>query len=92
MPFKPLYCSPLLSHPKEGDSHRIIVIMELWVFTGTTSVSLTFGFKHESAQMQRLGDLVCHQMTKQNFAVYPYIDDIIGIQDNAQADVAFQIL
>ena len=55
-------------------------------------VSVAFGFKHESAQMQHLGDLVRHEMTKQNFTVYPYIDDIIGIQDNAQADVAFQIL
>ena len=42
--------------------------------------------------MQRLGDLVRYEMSKQNFTEYPYIDDIIGIQNKAQADVAFQTL
>ena len=55
-------------------------------------VSVAFGFKHGSAQMQRLGDLIRHEMAKQDFPVYPYIDDIIGIQDQARAEVAFQTL
>ena len=30
-------------------------------------VSVTFGFKHGSAQMQRLGNFICHEMAKQNY-------------------------
>ena len=55
-------------------------------------VSVAFGFKHGSAQMQRLGDLIRYEMAKQDFPVYPYIDDIIGIQDEARAQVAFRTL
>ena len=53
---------------------------------------MAFDFKHGSAQMQRLADLIRHEMAKQNFTVYPYIDDIIGLQNTAQAAVAFQTL
>ena len=36
-------------------------------------VSIAFGFKHGSVQMQRLGDLVRHEMAKQSFTVYPIL-------------------
>ena len=52
-------------------------------------ISVAFGFKHGSAHMQRLGDLICHEIAKQNFTVYLYIDDIIGLQNTAQAAAAF---
>ena len=52
-------------------------------------VSVAFGFKHG---VLRLGNLVCLEMAKQNFTVYPYIDDIIGLQNTAQAAAVFQTL
>ena len=55
-------------------------------------ISVVFGFKQGSVKMQRWGDLMLHEMAKQNFTVYLYIDDIIGLQNTAQAAVAFQTL
>ena len=55
-------------------------------------ICVAFGFKHGSVQRQRLGDLMCHEMAKQKFTVYPYINDIIGLQNTAQAAAAFQTL
>ena len=55
-------------------------------------VNITFGFKHGSVQMQRLGDLVRHEMAKQTFTLYPYIDDIIGLQNTIHTAAAFQTL
>ena len=55
-------------------------------------VSVAFGYKHGSAQMQRLGDTIRHVMTSQRYAVFPYIDDIIGIQSTVNAQKAFDTL
>ena len=55
-------------------------------------VSVAFGYKHGSAQMQRLGDTIRHVMTSQRYAVFPYIDDIIGVQSAVHAQRAFDTL
>ena len=55
-------------------------------------VSVAFGYKHGSAQMQRLGDTIRYVMTSQRYAVFPYIDDIIGVQSVVDAQKAFDTL
>ena len=55
-------------------------------------ISVAFGYKHGSAQMQRLGDTIRHIMTSQQYAVFPYIDDIIGVQSAVNAQKAFDTL
>ena len=57
-------------------------------------VSIAFGYKHGSVQMQRLGDTIRHVMTSQTshdvfYAVFPYTDDIIGVQSAVHTQRAF---
>ena len=63
-----------------------------WHHNYYVDVSVAFGYKHGSAQMQRLGDTIRHVMTSQRYAVFPYIDDIIGIQSAVNAQKAFDTL
>ena len=55
-------------------------------------VSMAFGYKHGSAQLQRLGDTIRHVMMLQRYTVFPYIDDIIGVQSAVHAHKGFDTL
>ena len=63
-----------------------------WDHNYYVDVSVAFGYKHGSAQMQRLRDTIRHVMTSQRYAVFPYIDDIIGVQSAVDAQRAFDTL
>ena len=66
--------------------------MTLWDHNYYVDVSVAFGYKHGSAQIQRFGDTIWHVMTSQRYAVFPYIDDIIGVQSAVDAQRAFDTL
>ena len=61
-----------------------------WDCNYYVDISIAFGYKHGSAQ--RLGDTIRHIMTSQRYAVFPNIDDIIGVQSAVYAQRAFDTL
>ena len=53
---------------------------------------LPFGFKHGLAMTQLLSDAVCYIMSKNNYQVTNYIDDIIGFATITKATESFEFL
>ena len=62
-----------------------------WDHNNNIDVTVVFGYKHGSTQMQRLRDTIRHIMMSRRFAVFSYID-IIGIQRAVDAHKSFDTL